>query len=197
MYHVYKNNNSDHTLVLFHGTGGDENSLLSLAQEIAPHMNHLALRGEVVSFGQRRFSKINHENEIIDLNDMLARVPGIQRIIEILDKRYHMGTLWALGFSNGANALTSILLAGKPMFEKALLFRPMDLDIESTTDLNQMEIRINSGQRDDILPDSWAFKLEERLIKHNANVTHKSLNVDHWMRNFEVEELKDWFEQRK
>lgn len=195
MFHKYINNGSDKTLVLFHGTGGDENSLLQLAKDAAPHMNHLALRGEVVTFGQRRFSTVQDESQIIDLEDMIARIPGIQRIIEILQVRYNMGELWGLGFSNGANALATLLLKGKPMFKKALLFRPIDVEVESNVNLNQMEILIHSGIKDDITPQKYAYLLEKRLINHNGNVTHKSFDVDHWMRKNELEALKQWFQE--
>lgn len=196
MFHTFKNNGSDKTLVLFHGTGGDEHSLIQLAQQAAPHMNHLALRGEVVTFGQRRFSKINHKDEIIDVQDMINRVPGIQRILEVLKVRYNLGEMWALGFSNGANALTAMLLTGKPMFEKVILFRPMDLKIESTVDLNQLDILIHSGKKDDIIPQKYAYELEARLQKHNANVNHISYDLDHWMRQNELDDLKAWFKSQ-
>lgn len=197
MFHLYKNNGSDKTLVLFHGTGGDENSLIDLARQVAPSMNYLALRGEVVSFGMRRFAKTNHENEVIDVDDMLSRVEGILKMIRALKTRYGLGELWALGFSNGANALEAILLDGDVIFNKVILMRPMNLNTQTKElPLNNLEILIHSGKRDDIIPYESAIDLEKRLIKNGGNVTHKIFDVDHWMRVREVNELKTWFDER-
>lgn len=57
MIHKFIDNGSDKTLVLFHGTGGDETVLLPVAKMVAPTMNHLSIRGDVVTFGKRRFSR--------------------------------------------------------------------------------------------------------------------------------------------
>lgn len=198
MFHTYKHNGSDKTLVLFHGTGGDENSLIHLAQKAAPHMNHLALRGDVVSHGQRRFAKVKDSNDILDWEDMLQRVPQIQKIIKTLKVRYKLNELWALGFSNGANAIASILLDGEPMFEKAILLRPMEPQIKTKENhLNNMEILIHSGINDHVIPYKYAIDLETHLINNGGNVTHKSYDLDHRMRAFEIQDLKEWFDKHK
>lgn len=195
MLHTYKFNNSNKTLVLFHGTGGDENALISLAQEVAPNFNHLALRGEVTGDdGMRRFAYTTKENPIIDSEDMLRRVPNIIKILKMLKVRYGIQELWALGFSNGANALSAILLDGEPIFNRAILLRPSNIDITTKeNNLNGLNILIHSGAKDDILDPQDAKDLELRLINNGGNVEHKVLPYDHWMRQAEVDILKQWF----
>lgn len=198
MIHTYKHNGSTKTLVLFHGTGGDEHSLIALAQAVAPDFNHLSLRGDVVEDdGMRRFAHISEKNPIIDAQDMLDRVPDIVKIIKLVKARYQLQEMWGLGFSNGANALEAILLDGEPIFEKAILLRPCNLDIKTKElYLNNMEILIHSGAKDDIIPPIHAKQLEERLQKNGARVEHKIYDLDHWMRGYEVRELKEWFESK-
>lgn len=196
MYHTYKDNGSDKTLVLFHGTGGDENSLIHLAQSVAPDMNHLALRGDVVSHGMRRFAKVRHESDLLDLEDMLKQATNIRKILVMLKRRYHLGEMWALGFSNGANAIISLLLNEEKIFEKAILLRPMDLDIETKEmPLDNMQILIHSGTKDTILPPELAYEAEARLKKNGAKVEHVSCDLDHRMRQEEIDILKKWFDK--
>ncbi len=196
MYHTYKHNGSDKTLVLFHGTGGDENSLIHLAQSVAPDMNHLALRGDVVSHGKRRFAKVRHEDDLLDLEDMLKQATNIKKILLMLKRRYNLGEMWAMGFSNGANAIIALLLNEEKIFEKAILLRPMDLDIETNEmPLNNMEILIHSGTKDTVIPPERAYEAEVRLKKNGANVEHVSCDLDHRMRQREIDLLKEWFDK--
>lgn len=197
MLHTYKYNGSNKTLIMFHGTGGDENSLVHLANQVAPNMNHLALRGDVVSFGQRRFAKISSEDQLLDLEDMLLQASKIRKILEMLKVRYNLGEVWALGFSNGANAIISLLLNEAPIFDKAILMRPMDLDIQTKElPLNNMEILIHSGKKDTVIVPKLAYKAEERLRKNGANVEHVSVDLDHRMRQSEIDTLAQWFKAR-
>lgn len=198
MIHTFKNNGSHQTLVLFHGTGGDENSLISLAQEVAPEMNHLALRGDVVEGEMRRFASITKENPILDWEDMLKRAPGIIKILKALKIRYQLDEMWALGFSNGANAIATILLNEEPFFDKAILIRAMNPEIDTReTPLNNLTIRMHTGSKDDILDPHKAFDLEKRLVTNGGNVEHVVYDLDHWMRASEIRDLKEWFAHQK
>lgn len=194
MKYKFIDNKSDKTLVLFHGTGGDENVLLPIAKKVAPSMNHLSLRGEVVSFGQRRFSKVNQADELVDGQDLKARVPKILKEIQDIQEKYKLKELWALGFSNGAMTLTSMLITEKPPFKRAVLLRPLDCQIEvGRPKLNGMPILIHSGKLDPITPSISAVHLEHRLIKAGAMVKHVIYPFDHRMKSSELDDIRDWF----
>lgn len=196
MKYKFIDNGSDKTLVLFHGTGGDENVLLPIAKTVAPTMNHLSLRGEVVSFGQRRFSSVNTADELVDSEDLKARVPGILKIINELKEKYELNELWALGFSNGAMTLTTMLIQGDAPFERAVLLRPLDCQTEvGTPQLDGMPILIHSGKHDPITPSISAVHLEHRLIKAGAMVKHVIYPFDHRMKSSELDDIKNWFDK--
>ena len=58
MEHIFKQGQPDApTFILLHGTGGDENDLLPLAQVLNPDYNVLSIRGEVSENGMNRFFK--------------------------------------------------------------------------------------------------------------------------------------------
>ena len=196
MKYKFIDNNSDKTLILFHGTGGDENVLLPIARKVAPSMNHLSLRGEVVSFGRRRFSKVNTPDELVDGEDLKERVPGILEVINQLQDKYDLKELWALGFSNGAMTLTSMLIQENTPFKKAVLLRPLDCQTEvRTPQLNGMPILIHSGKFDEITPSISAVHLEHRLIKAGAMVKHQIYPFDHRMKTNELDDIQAWFDK--
>ncbi len=196
MKYKFIDNNSDKTLVLFHGTGGDENVLLPIAKQVAPSMNHLSLRGDVVSFGKRRFSKVNHPDEIVDEEDLKSRVPSILDTVLTLKNKYGLKELWAMGFSNGAMTLTAMLIEEKTPFKKAVLLRPLDCQTDvGTPRLDGMPILIHSGKHDPITPSISAVHLEHRLIKAGAMVKHQIYPLDHRMKMSEVNDIKDWFDK--
>ena len=66
MEHKFINNNAQKTLVLFHGTGGDEQSMIAIANKVTTEMNYLSFRGDVVMNGLRRFCKVSDEGLIMD-----------------------------------------------------------------------------------------------------------------------------------
>lgn len=197
MIHKFYNNKSDKTLVLFHGTGGNEDVLLPLARQVAPGMNILTFRGDVVMGGLRRFCKVSEDASIMDEEDMLGRVPTIlNRVLELKEK-YDLKEMWALGFSNGANTISTMLLDQETPFSKAILIRGMDIKVPThNPNLNNMEILMHSGRLDDIIPYTSGLELEKRLIANGAKVEHKIYELDHRMRQFEIDDIKSWFERR-
>lgn len=56
MNHIYEKGNSDTTLLLLHGTGGNEHDLLPIGRMIDSDANLLGVRGNVLENGMPRFS---------------------------------------------------------------------------------------------------------------------------------------------
>lgn len=196
MEYRYIDNKSDKTLVLFHGTGGDETVLLPIAAQVAPEMNHLSLRGDVVTYGKRRFSKVRHEKDLVDEDDLFSRVPDLYDTVMTLHKKYDLGEMWALGFSNGSMTLTAMLMSDLNPFKKVVLLRPLDCQTDMPLpNLNGMPILIHSGKHDDITPSISAVRLEHKLIMAGAMVRHEIYPLDHRMKMNEVQDIRKWFEK--
>src|ERR1044072_6512033 len=60
------------TLLLLHGTGGDENDLIQLGQMLAPDVGLLSPRGTVNENGAARFFR-RHAEGVFDVPDLHAR----------------------------------------------------------------------------------------------------------------------------
>ena len=96
-------------LLLLHGTGGDENDLLSLGQAVAPGAALLSPRGKILEHGMPRFFRRLAEG-VFDEDDVRRRANELADFIDEARKRYGIGAPVALGYSNGANIAAAVLL---------------------------------------------------------------------------------------
>lgn len=197
MEYLWIDNQHDKTLVLLHGTGGDENDLIPLAQLVAPNMNYLALRGDVVVNGMRRFAKVSAQTGLIDEADMLERVPHVINTLNELKQTYGLGELWILGFSNGANAIVGMLLSNVPLpFTKAVLLRGMDYTTQlPPSDLEKTTVLMHNGRYDDIIPIESTRSLEHRLKQNGAHIAYHLYDASHRLSAPEIADLNSWFEK--
>jgi predicted esterase len=95
-------------LLLLHGTGGDETSLLELGKTIAPGAALLSPRGKVLEQGMARFFRRLAEG-VFDQEDLERRTEELADFLRRCMAAYQIpaGTLVAAGFSNGANMASS------------------------------------------------------------------------------------------
>src|SRR5271169_3046132 len=90
------------SLLLLHGTGGDENDLVPLGRMIAPGAPLLAPRGKVLENGMPRFFRRFAEGAF-DEEDVGRRARELADFVEEACGRYAIPSPIALGYSNGAN----------------------------------------------------------------------------------------------
>src|SRR5258708_6893964 len=109
-------------LLLLHGTGGDENDLVPLGQQLLPGAALLSPRGKVLENGMPRFFRRLAEG-VFDLPDLKARTDELADFIAAARKAYGLAAPVALGFSNGANIAASLLLTHPDALAGALLMR--------------------------------------------------------------------------
>src|SRR4051794_39932397 len=111
--YVYQSGDADapFTLLLLHGTGGDENDLLSLGRSIAPAANLLSPRGPVMENGMPRFFRRFAEG-VFDEKDIKLRAKQLVDFIHAASQKYEFDAarVIAFGYSNGANIAAAVLL---------------------------------------------------------------------------------------
>lgn len=114
------------TLLVLHGTGGDENDLIPLAKEFGPQYNILSLRGNVSEHGMPRFFK-RLGMGIFDEADLKFRTEELVHFVKELavTENFDVHKLIALGYSNGANIAGSTLVMYPDFLQAAILYRPM------------------------------------------------------------------------
>ena len=70
--HQWEPGTHKRTILLLHGTGGDENDLLALGRQVAPDAAFLSPRGKVLEYGMPRFLRRLAEG-VFDLDDRGVR----------------------------------------------------------------------------------------------------------------------------
>ncbi len=183
------------TLLLLHGTGGDENDLIALGQVLAPGANLLSPRGNVLERGMPRFFRRLAEG-VFDQEDLRVRTAELADFISQAANHYELNSerVIAVGYSNGANIAASLLLSQPKLLAGAALFHPMVPFVPAALpDLNSKPIFIGAGENDPIVPVSNTKELAGMFEKAGAAVTVHWHRGGHSLISEEVDAAQRWF----
>ncbi len=185
------------TLLLLHGTGGDEKDLIPIGQKIAPKATILSPRGKVLENEMPRFFR-RIEEGVFDLEDLQFRTNELADFVKAASTKYNfnLNKLIAVGFSNGANIAASMLLLRPGSLAGAILFRPM-LPIVPVTlpDLSSKPIFISSGLYDQVVPKSSVDRLLQLLRKAGASVEMNWNAANHGLTEREITLAGSWLQK--
>ena len=142
------------TLILLHGTGGDENDMIPLGRQLDPAAALLSPRGPVSENGRNRFFRRLSEG-VFDEEDVVRRARQLAEFCQTAERKYgfDLTRAVAVGYSNGANIAAAMLLLGLANFRGAILLRAMvPLEPEERPSLGGMRVLISEGAHDPIVP---------------------------------------------
>ncbi|WP_342410268.1 alpha/beta hydrolase [Paenibacillus sp. FSL R10-2778] len=198
MIHVFRKGKdiTKPTLVLFHGTGGNEQDLLPLAEMVSPDSSVLGIRGNVLENGMPRFFRRLAEG-VFDEADLVFRTHEIKQFLDEAAEKYGFdaNNLVAVGYSNGANIAGSLLFHYKDIFRAAVLLHPMvPLRNVELPSLEGVSIFIGAGTNDPLITSTETQELEGILQKAGAEVTTHWGNQGHRLSMAEAEAAKDWLQ---
>src|ERR1700740_3231091 len=120
--HEYVPGSSKRTLLLLHGTGGNERDLIPLGRELDPNASLLSPRGKVLENGMPRFFRRLAEG-VFDLEDLQKRTHEMADFVVGASQHYKFAIKQtiAVGYSNGANIAASMLLLRPKILSAAVL----------------------------------------------------------------------------
>ncbi|MBT2683447.1 alpha/beta hydrolase [Bacillus sp. ISL-37] len=200
MKHIYKkgSNTSKPILLLLHGTGGNENDLLPLANMIDPEASVLSVRGNILENGMPRFFRRLAEG-VFDEEDLIFRTQELHEFLDEASEKYgfRRDNIVAIGYSNGANIAASLLFHYKNALKGAILHHPMvpRRGIE-LPELSDTEVFLAAGKNDPICPAQESEELKSLLSSANAGVEMHWENSGHQLTLSEVEAARDWYTNR-
>jgi predicted esterase len=180
--------------LLLHGTGGNEDDLVSLGEALAPGAALLSPRGKVLENGMPRFFRRLAEG-VFDLEDLRFRAGELADFLAAARKTYDLGDSppVAVGYSNGANIAAAMLLLSPGSLGGALLFRPMvPLVPDPLPVLDGVPVLIAAGQHDPIVPASQPQELAELLRKAGADVTMHRSTAAHGLTREDLKAGEQW-----
>lgn len=183
------------TVLVLHGTGGDEHSLVPFAQAVYPGAGILSVRGRILERGMPRFFRrfaegvFDYENireEAKALGEFLAGRTGLRSV----------------GYSNGANMALATLLLEPGVWEEGVLFRPMvtltpagsgkESALETNPKLVGKRIFLSAGRFDPIVPYENVEELASQLRAYGAEVELHWVDGGHELTRSEIETARSW-----
>jgi phospholipase/carboxylesterase len=182
------------TLLLLHGTGGNEEDLIPLGQELLPGAAILSPRGKVSEYGAPRFFRRLAEG-VFDHEDLLLRTHELAAFVEAAADEYGFdrSKIIAVGYSNGANVAASTILLHPGLLRAAVLFRAMvPFEPEVTPDLSGMPVFMAAGRMDRMIAADNTQRLADILTEAGAEVDLRWRNVGHPLTYEEVGEAEEW-----
>jgi len=193
--HVFEPGDPARTILLLHGTGGDENDLVPLGRQLMPGAGILSPRGKVLENGMPRFFRRLAVGRL-DIPDLLERTDELAGFIAGAAEEYGFepGGVVAVGLSNGANIAASLLFRRPGSLGAAALLRPMlpyppaeDLDLDGTP------VLVASGGRDHYVPAAESEALKEALERHGAVVEFLfDPDAGHGLTQADLLKVRDW-----
>jgi phospholipase/carboxylesterase len=159
-------------LLLLHGTGGNEYDLLPLRDRLSPLAAVLSVRGTVLENGMPRFFRRISEG-VFDEEDLRRRADELAEFVVKASAAYGIEdrSLVAVGFSNGANIASAMLLQRPELLAGAVLLAAMVPYAEPpAADLAGTTVIISNGDRDPMITRQVTPKLASQLRERGAEV---------------------------
>jgi phospholipase/carboxylesterase len=187
--------NNSFTLLLLHGTGGNENDVIPIARmlEIA-NASILSPRGKVIENGMPRFFRRLAEG-VFDIEDLIFRTNELSDFVQNASKIYdfNLNQIMAIGYSNGANIAAGILLLRPEILSAAILFRPtVPLIPDNLPNLSGKHILISAGSHDPIVPSHQTEDLFDLLRNVGATISIHWQNGGHELTRRDVKVAREW-----
>jgi phospholipase/carboxylesterase len=180
-------------LLLFHGTGGDEHQFTSVGAQLAEGAHLIAPRGDVSESGALRFFKRLTEG-VYDMPDLARATDKMAAFIRAAIAANSPSSVLAMGYSNGANILASVLFNHPDLVDKAALLHPMiPFAPGAQPGLAGTEVLITSGRRDTMGPPAATEALAAYLKAQGAVVDLVWHEGGHDLRQNELVAARDLF----
>ena len=184
---------SGECLFLLHGSGVDETTLVPLARQIAPEATLVAARGRIAQEdGFRWFERITptrfEQESIRTETDAFAGFAA-----EVAQRhKLDLSRSTFLGYSNGANLVSSLMLLRPGLVPRAALLRPMPvLDEVPLTDLNGIRILIIAGAAD-VTYAPFAPALVTLLSRHGVKIDARIVPSGHEFGDPDAAIVRQW-----
>lgn len=197
MKHIYQKGSDPNapTLLLLHGTGGNEHDLLPLAAMVDETASVLSVRGNVLENGMPRFFRRMAEG-VFDEIDLIERTKELHEFLNqaAAEYRFDRERIVAIGYSNGANIAGSLLFHHEGSLLGAILHHPMVPRRGITLpDLSSVPVFIAAGRNDPICAPQETEELSQLLQGAGADVQVHWEHGGHQLTRTEIMTAAKWY----
>ncbi|MGN6583073.1 MAG: alpha/beta hydrolase [Rhizobiaceae bacterium] len=170
-YRVHRGSPEGGTFIMLHGSGVDETTLVPLARQVSAEATLIAVRGRIVQDESRRwFTRITPTR--FDQKSIRAEAAAFAVFVReaAAAEGFDAKDAVFLGYSNGANLVSSLMLLHPGIVHRAVLLRSMPvLDNAPPTRLDGSEILVIAGAKDETY-GPYSPALTALLAEHGAEV---------------------------
>jgi len=183
-------------LLLLHKTGGDESELLPLAQQVAPDWPAIAVRGNAIEEGKRRFFR-RLSPGVFDEVDIVKNAEALSNFIAEVTLKNGLRPPIALGLSNGANIAAALMYLHPTSLSGAILLRPTaPFKTLPSTALTGVKVLCTIGSNDEVVPLAQTNTLLEDLERNGAEVSRKVIEAGHRIASGDVPVIRSWLKSQ-
>ncbi|MBO2945671.1 alpha/beta hydrolase [Paenibacillus sp. F411] len=199
-HHIYKEGASPEAtiLLLLHGTGGNEQDLLPLADLLHSGAGVLSVRGNVLENGMPRFFRRLSEG-VFDEEDLIRRTSELNAFLDAAAEQYgfQRSKVVAAGYSNGANIAASLMFHYGDALAGAMLHHPMvPRRGIALPDLSGVPVFIAAGKRDPLCTPEESEELQGLLSGAGADVHLHWEPGGHQLSRTEVDAAAAWLHNK-
>ena len=195
MKNIFVKGSNSNLLVMLHGTGGDEKSLIDVAKYIDQNASVLGIKGNVSENGINRFFK-RFRPGVFDIDNLVEETKNLYNFISkfINENGFSEDNTIIIGYSNGANILGSMLYHYGKIAKGAVMMHPM-IPIKKFLVEKQsgQKILITSGINDPLVSNDETSELVKILSQAGGEVIHLSFSEGHSVSLTELNEIKKWY----
>lgn len=184
------------TLLLLHGIGGNEHDLIPIGRELMLHAALFSLWGRVLEQGIPRFFRRLAEG-VFDIDDSKRQVAALNAFLDAaaIEDSFDRQRVIAVGYSNGANITSTLLLLHGAVLAGAILLRPMTpLKAEPLPDLVGVPVLVLAGSHDDLVTTAETERLVGLLQTAKATVTLTMLERGHQLSQEDIRITREWLQ---
>ena len=181
------------TLLLLHGTGADERDLIGLGKSLDPKANLLSPRGLVVADGMSRFF-LRYPDGRFDEPGIVSNANELAEFVSAAAFEYgfDLENVWAVGFSNGANASGSLLLLHPYLLQGIVAFgttKSFTAPPKRIPDLRGKRVFIANGKLDEYSPSDKTDAMVKEFRQYGAAVDLLMHNGGHTISHEHVKQI--------
>lgn len=194
MNYLFMEGTAPRLLVFFHGTGGDEQSMLFLRDKLDPEAAVLSFQGNVGQGKSRRFFAPLIDGQL-DLPDFEQRlVDFIDHWPQIEVANYQQVTF--VGFSNGANFIAGLLTKQADLADRYMLLHPSAFDFSLPLENSRADILVTVGLQDPLVDLDAVQELYQNWQETAfPNLQLAIFDQGHFLTTDELDYVINWYQE--
>jgi predicted esterase len=181
-------------VLVLHGTGGNEVSLVPFARHIAPTATLLSVRGKSMDEGVPRFFRRLAEG-VFDQEDLREKTDELAQFLDSAAALHRLPAPFnVIGYSNGANMGISLLLRHPVLIGDIVALRAMvPFEPGDSPRLEGHRVLLSSGTNDPIVKNEEPERLRQILTGLGAEAEIIWQSTGHSLNREELDAARLWF----